>query len=465
MADKKSKKISKYPAGLNLNLGFIIFTVILIYVIICVVAYLRSRHIVGYEVKEGSLSTNRIYNSAFALRKEEVFKSNTAGYVNYFASESSRIGVGGLVYTVDSAGGLQEMMMAEGAGSISLSNEDLANLRTQIVGFSSNFSPKLFNTVYEFKNALQGSAQKMTNAKILESMKAVNDARVESIEYCTASKTGIVVYNTDGFENITLDSLSKKIVEGSAGYKKTQIDSSGLVSEGEAVYKLIEDENWSLVISVDKETAEELVAEDYIRVKFLKNQDKSWAKVSSVTTSEGDSLVVLSFNNSVLTYAADRYLGIELLLTEQRGLKIPNSSIVEKSFYIIKDEFITMGQNGNQGVLKRIFNKNGEESVDFTEATVYYSDAGYSYIDLSVLEAGDTLYKPDSSEICTVGEQKSLTGVYNINKGFADFRQINVLYKGDEYSIVQSNTMYGLSVYDHIVLDASAIKENQLIYD
>ena len=175
--------------------------------------------------------------------------------------------------------------------------------------------------------------------------------------------------------------------------------------------------------------------------------------------------MVLSFNNSVLTYAADRYLGIELLLTEQRGLKIPNSSIVEKSFYIIKDEFITMGQNGNQGVLKRIFNKNGEESVDFTEATVYYSDAGYSYIDLSVLEAGDTLYKPDSSEICTVGEQKSLTGVYNINKGFADFRQINVLYKGDEYSIVQSNTMYGLSVYDHIVLDASAITENQLIYD
>nr|MCR5556493.1 hypothetical protein [Butyrivibrio sp.] len=50
-----------------------------------------------------------------------------------------------------------------------------------------------------------------------------------------------------------------------------------------------------------------------------------------------------------------------------------------------------------------------------------------------------------------------LVGVYNINKGYADFRQIKILYQNDEYSIVKSNTTYGLAVYDYIVLDSSLI--------
>ena len=38
-----------------------------------------------------------------------------------------------------------------------------------------------------------------------------------------------------------------------------------------------------------------------------------------------------------------------------------------------------------------------------------------------------------------------------------------VLYSNEEYSIVKSNTQYGLSVYDHIVLDASSVQENDFL--
>ena len=58
-----------------------------------------------------------------------------------------------------------------------------------------------------------------------------------------------------------------------------------------------------------------------------------------------------------------------------------------------------------------------------------------------------------------------LIGVYNINKGYADFKQIQILYQNDEYSIVKSNTEYGLNVYDYIALNAEAVTVNDFIYE
>ena len=62
-----------------------------------------------------------------------------------------------------------------------------------------------------------------------------------------------------------------------------------------------------------------------------------------------------------------------------------------------------------------------------------------------------------------IGETAKLQGVYNINKGYAVFKQISILYQNEEYSIVETGTSYGLSLYDHIALDGSKVNENDLI--
>ena len=71
---------------------------------------------------------------------------------------------------------------------------------------------------------------------------------------------------------------------------------------------------------------------------------------------------------------------------------------------------------------------------------------------------------PESAEKYALSKRGSLIGVYNINKGYADFKQINILYNNDEYSIVESNTAYGLNGYDYIVLDAATVSEDELIH-
>ena len=58
-----------------------------------------------------------------------------------------------------------------------------------------------------------------------------------------------------------------------------------------------------------------------------------------------------------------------------------------------------------------------------------------------------------------------LIGVYNINKGYAVFKQINIMSQNEDYAIVETKTSYGLSLYDHIALNGSKVKENQLMRD
>ena len=80
------------------------------------------------------------------------------------------------------------------------------------------------------------------------------------------------------------------------------------------------------------------------------------------------------------------------------------------------------------------------------------------------MQKGDILQKPDSNETYTIGtDVANLNGVYNVNKGYAVFKQIDVIYQNKEYSILKTGTTYGLSLYDHIALDGSKVTENQLI--
>ena len=59
MAKKQKNKIARYPVFLHVNVGMVFFAFMLIYVVICVFTYFSKKHIVGYEVKEGSLSSKR----------------------------------------------------------------------------------------------------------------------------------------------------------------------------------------------------------------------------------------------------------------------------------------------------------------------------------------------------------------------------------------------------------------------
>lgn len=86
------------------------------------------------------------------------------------------------------------------------------------------------------------------------------------------------------------------------------------------------------------------------------------------------------------------------------------------------------------------------------------------YIDDESVQAGDVVIMSDSALTYTIGQDvASLTGVYNINKGYAVFKQIRVLSQNESYAIVEMGQPYGISLYDHIALEGSKLREDQLV--
>lgn len=464
MEQNRNKKIVKYRKPLNINIGMVIFTVILLYIVICVFMYFTQKHVEGHQVTVGALSTNNIYKG-IAIRDEEIITAEQAGYINYYAREGERVGVGNLVYTLDESGRLAEYLNTEVSGS-TLTSQDLAELKSEILGFVNNFDPEYFSSVYDFKYNVQGTVMKLANANILENIDAINQSGIaELISFCNAPDTGIVIYSIDGYENKTPAELTKEDFEV-RDYEKTQLISNELIAQGDPVYKLSTNEDWSIMIQTDSEKADELVEKEFVKVKFLKNQDTSWGEVFRHTNESGDTFVELKFNNSMVTFCTDRFIDIELILEDETGLKIPNSSIVKKEFFIVPKEYVTKGGNGNtDGVLRESYDESGAATTEFVETAIHGETETEYYLDDVSLRIGEYIIKPESTEKYALSKRGSLTGVYNINKGYADFKQIDVLYSNDEYSIVKSNTQYGLSAYDYIVLDSEAVEDDEFIYN
>ena len=322
-----------------------------------------------------------------------------------------------------------------------------------------------FSTVYDFKYDLQSEVAKLSNQTILSTINEMSES--VGISKCYADRAGAVVFSSDGYEElkpheITLDNFDEE------KYVKNQYLATNRFGKEDDVYKLVTKEDWEVVIRVDTERVPELQKAEYVKVKFMEDQYETWGKVTVYGRDEEENItfVGLTFTNSMINYITDRFVDVELILEEQTGLKIPNSAIAQRNFFLIDEEYIIEhGSDKTQGVMRQTFTEDNEITSEFVETPIYNVDEkeGVYYVDESVLKVGDVLYREDSAETLTVSKQASLTGVYNINKGYADFKRIIVLYDNDEYSIVESNTKYGLRPYDYIALEAATVVADQFV--
>ena len=440
-----------------------IFGAMTIYVFVVIFMYLNSEPIKGYEIQMGSLSVAKTY-TGIALREEEILQSPYTGYINYYIREGERVSSRDTVYSIDESGKLASLLNSGDLGENTYTDEELAELRSQVIQYGSGFDSKTFGSVYDFKYDLEGSVMKLVNISMYENMETLNQSSIGGmVSLCSAGKSGYIVYSTDGYETLTPDKITSELYDQTL-YEKNRVNNNDLIEKNAVVGKLITDENWSIVIPVDKDRAKELEEESYVKVKFIKTQETSWGQVTILHLADGD-YAQLSFNNSCVSFCTERFVDIELVVDDEQGLKIPNSAIAEKEFFIIPAEYMSKGgPNGEYGVSKEKFDENGNVVYEFVQTTVYNSDDNEFYVDNSNLSVGDYICKPDSTDKMAISKSGKLIGVYNMNKGYADFKQITILAQNDEYAIVSSNTKYGLTVYDRIVLDASSVDNDDFIF-
>lgn len=462
--EEQNSNVVKYRTPVNINLGLVVFVVLFIYLVGIVVSYFRNEHITPYEVTTGSLAVNNTYNGV-ALRKEVPVPAAYAGYINYYAREGEKVSNGSMIYTIDSTGKLNDMITETSTDDNSLSDDDLLEIKNTISTFANDFDPRDFAHTYDFKYDVEGTVLKLENYKVLSGIDIINSANYsDAVSFGYAPTAGVLVYSIDGYEELSPTDLTPELMDRD-NYVRSQFHSDDLIGEGDNAFKLITEENWSIVIEIDEDRAEELADESYVEVRFLKNNYKSWGK-TTILRQNGAVYLQLDFNNSMITFATDRFIEIELLLNTQEGLKIPNSAIVERAFYLVPESYYTEGgAQGNPGFVRECYLEDGTKSTEFIDADAYSLVDGYYYIDEGLFNVGDKVIEPETGNQYTISKQDTLIGVFNINKGYADFKEITILNQNEEYAIVKSNTEFGLNVYDHIVLKGDSVADADFIYE
>lgn len=457
---KKNKKIVKFHRGLHLNIGVIVFLIIFIYMLYNIFQYFTEKQVAVYEVSQGTIAQNNTF-TGLALREEIVYNAEASGYINYYNKDATKVGVDTYVYSVDETGDFYNQVLEANQGQLFQQKDSYKELEKTASEYVLGYSDESFYQVYSFKYDMEAALLEALGASNLSNMSSYNGNSATFHSYL-APQAGVVVYNVDGLEGTTVDSFTEESFD-QAKHVKENLQAREKVNAGEVAYKLITNETWELILPIDEDLAIDLAEESKIKVEFQKDGSTAWGS-SKILNRDGDYYLELTFQNSMIRFASDRYLDVKLLVSDTSGLKIPNTALTEKSFFVVPKDYVTKGgdSDGN-GVLRQSVSKDGKKSMEFIDVTVFQETEDAYYIDGSELSKGDIINKPDSGETMTLEVTASLQGVYNINKGYAVFRKVEILFQNEEYTIVEAGTSYGLSLYDHIALDASAIKENQII--
>lgn len=458
MAGNKLTNIQVYRKKWNINIGVIIFGAVFIYLVVTVLLYLTGNHVTAYEVREGSILKDNAY-TGFIVRDETIVQAESDGYINYFALEGSKVGAKTRVYTLSDK--KLELTSNTDEESLELTSEEQNSILMKTQSFSENFREEQFSDVYTLKNNITNVLESKSNQSRQAQLDAMVAAGNNDLQIYTAVSDGIILYSTDGYENITTDQVTEDDIS-KANYESKNLTDNTKIKAGDPVYKLIRSNDWSVVILLNDETAKELADVNRVKVSFSKDNETTYAGFS-IQTKKDTFYGILTFDSSMIRYAEERYLDLELILEDESGLKIPKSSVVTKKFYTVPKDYLTSGGNSSgTGVLVDI----GKDQSQFQSVEVYYSDeeSNLIYLDYDAFDSNTVLKKPDSSETYELTKTKKLKGVYNINKGYAIFRQVQILCESDEYYIVASGQDYGLTNYDHIALYGDSVRTDDVVF-
>lgn len=456
------------------NIGTMIFGVLLLYIIFSLFVYMLTPHVDSYQVTAGVLSRNDTY-TGFALREETLCRALSNGYVNYYVREGGKINAGGVVY------GLSATQVPE--TQVSLSREDLANIRKDMLSFSKSFDPSHFNTSYHFKSQIEGNILQYSGVTAdLSSIGSETASSAQSGSVLLGNQTlykseydGIVFYTKDGYAGKKLEDLVVSDFNQNA-YKQTNLKTSRMVRAGDDIYTIITDENWSLIVPLTDKQAVQLKNREMIRVKFLKDNGTQSGDFS-IFQLDGRNFGKIDFDRGLIRYASDRYLDVELVTNTAVGLKIPLTAIVTKEFYTIPASFYSEDTAGFYVETKELDGSLGKKYISPTiYASISDSNTTYLpdedkldsstrlYVDKSIFKQGDVIINESTQERFVVRDTDILEGVYCTNTGYTSFRRIEVLDQNEEYAIVDKSTKYGLVRYDHIVRNAHDISERDVLY-
>ena len=450
----------------NINSGTIIFSIIAIYIIIRVIISLQVETLSIYEVQNSYIDTN-INTTALILRQETIVNSDSSGYVSYYVRDGEKIGKSKTVYTIDETGSIYDKIKDSDSEGITMSNDGLKEERTRISNFENYFNYSDFSDVYNFRYDIENAVLELTNEAMIEKLTSLDGKTkgISTYKKVSSFESGIITYYKDGYENISIENFKASDVDNTK-YKKQTLKTGEIINSGDPVYKLVTSENWQLILPISDKDAYTLKDKDHLTIN-IHNSSKNISSPVKFVNKDGKHFAILSLDEQMVNYINDRFIDVVIIMDQNDGLKIPNTSITKKEAYEIPASYLTNGSDSLDKIYLNIkaLDKKGELTVKQEAPDIIKKDEKFIYIDPNDFPSDTVIYNSNTNESLQLSSasKKELDGVFCVNQGVAKFRYIDITYQDDDYTIVKNDVPYSIARYDRIVLNQALVSENQII--
>ncbi len=459
---RSDNKVSKMHRKVRINPAMLVFLFLFMYLLIYVVFYMNKSQLTLYQVTKSNISFDNNY-SGLIIRDESVVKTGQAGYVAYYVSNGTRVRNGQTVYSIDESGNTLNDISTD---SNVLLDDDYIKLGLLADSFTAGYSDTDFQTVYNFRDEFNNKIFELSSDARYSFLLDQSVDETRQINVAKSDASGTISYYIDGLETLKADDKFSSYFNDDYSYSYTKLSSGNLLEKGAPVYKMLNSNTWNIIIHLNDEQYN--AYKDLTYVTCILNNGANRLRVQIECFSQGDEYFAkLTLNKYAIVYFDSRFVNVELEMNKTSGLKIPNSSIIEKYFYVVPKKWFTKGGGNSDalGLVAYLKDEEGNSSFTFIETDIYDETDDEYLINTDLFDSGTLIQAPDgSSDTYAVSDTRSITGVYNANNGYCVFRKIEVLYSNNEYSIISAGTRYGVTDYDNIVLDADKTSENIIIY-
>jgi hypothetical protein len=446
-----------------MSIGVVVFLILFLYIVIKVGIYLTKPQLTIFEVQEGATAANKQF-TALILRQEDIVNSDKIGYITSFQRDGARIAKDAPLFSINST--LVYSEDKKDADSENLSEKNIAQIKHEVKNYINNYSDDNFGAVYDFQDNMKSTVIDIKNNNMVTGSGQASDTNTTIPGAVLSQESGIVTYYRDGFESVTSDSFTADMFKPDM-YKRINLRTTDKINQNTPVCKIIRSDNWNLVIPLKKEQYDKLIGKERITITVIEDELKLTGDLQLVT--KGSRYYgILTLNKNMSNYIKERYLDIEMNFDSIDGLKIPLTSLVKKDFYEVpKDYFVQGGDSNEMGLSKVVYGQDGKISYQHVQTDIYYREGNNYYIDTDLFVPGTKIQANGKNEQYTLSKTIKLTGVYNVNQGYAIFKRVEILTtpnQGDEYCIIKKDTADGLAAFDHIALDSKIAVEQKIIY-
>ena len=460
---KKSRNTVKFKKRKKINIGTLLFLFILVYLVASIL-YSRSKiQISIYEVQEQNLA-RELTVTGVITREERLCYVQEEGYINYYLQDGKRMKKDVAVYSIDNNRAVYDTLGY--SGDPDFSEDDMMELKRRLASFGNSYSGAAFETVYALKEELTGFVNELSDQQLLAGMQdlAANTGMQGNFRFVYADQAGIISYTSDSLDGLTTDTITPATFDMES-FTSNSLISSGLYAAGAPAYKIITSDEWQITCPITPDQYPTFQEKKRMKFTIEKNDFTFTAPVEFVQKAS-QYYVIITMTKYGPNYLKDRFLTLDIILSEENGLKIPKSSVVNKEFYLVPLECLTEGGDSNESGLTLVnYNaQTGQPEYIFHQTEIYYQDEEFAYISKNLFDSGTMIYDSSTGEIVPLARTGVLTGAYNINRGYAVFRRIEIVEEDEDYVIIRKGTSSGLSVYDHIALNAETVTEDSIIY-